>query len=223
MNYALVFLAACTTATPVAPEAWQLDQDRVIAVRSSPPGLAAGEHALVDALIAHAGGPTTVETPYSLNAAHSPLSGTVNYLFDHFELIAPDEPTLADARTQLGIAAGLPIPLEVEADFEIHTFITQRRVLLGMHYDNADLGTIMIAGQPAGITITVARDSTVALEASGGAPIVRWLTSCGELVDSAEPDAVLHTGTPCTGELVVVGRDPMTTGTGWRVSPLTVE
>jgi hypothetical protein len=215
------FLAACTTATPVAPEGWQLDQDRVIAVRSLPPGLAAGEHALFDALIAHAGGPTTIETPYSLNAAGSPLSGTVNYLFDHFELIAPDEATLADARTQLGIAPGAPIPLEVEADFETHAFITQRQVLLGVHYDNIEIGDIAIGGEPIGVTVAVAHDSDVALSASLGT--VRWLTSCGELADSDELAAVLHTGAPCTGELVVVRRDATTTGTAWRVFPLTVE
>jgi hypothetical protein len=221
VKYPWLFLAACTTATPVAPESWQLDQDRVVAVRVYPPGLAAGEHGLVDALIAHAGGPTTIETPYSLNAAHSPLSGTVNYLFDHFELIAPDEPTLADARTQLGLAPGAAIPLEVEADFETHTFITQRQVLLGVHHDNIDLGEITIGGQSIGFTVTVARDSDLELSASLGT--VRWLTSCGELADSDELDAVLHTGAPCTGELVVVRRDAATTGTGWRVFPLTVE
>jgi hypothetical protein len=172
-------------------------------------------------LIAHASGPTTIETPYSLNAAHSPLSGTVNYLFDHFELIAPDEPALADARTQLGLAPGAPIPLEVEADFETHTFITVRTVLLGTHYDNPDLGAITVAGQPAGATIAVARDSDIALSASTGT--VRWLTSCGELADSDELTAVLHTGAPCTGELVVVVRDPTTTGTAWQVFPLAVE
>lgn len=223
MKYAWILLAACTTATPVPPEAWQLDQDRVIAVRAMPPGLAPGEHGLVDALIAHAGGPTTIETPYSLNAAHSPLSGTVNYLFDHFELIAPDEATLADARTQLGIAPGAPIPLEVEADFETHTFITQRTVLLGDQLDNADLGAITIAGEPAGskTMISLARDSVISLSAEMGT--VRWLTSCGELAESDEPAAVLHTRAPCTGELVVVGRDPATTGTAWRVFALAVE
>ena len=221
MRYALICFAACTTATPVAPESWQLDQDRVVAVRVVPPGLAAGEHGLVDALIAHAGGPTTIETPYSLNAAHSPLSGTVNYLFDHFELIAPDEPTLADARVQLGLSPGAPIPLEVEADFEVHTFITQRQVLLGVHHDNIDLGDITVGGQPIGFTVTVAHDTDLALSAS--LPTMRWLTSCGELADSDELEAVLHTGAPCTGELVVVRRDATTGGTGWRVFPLTVE
>lgn len=222
MKYALIFVAACTTATPVAPEAWQLDQDRVIAVRSSPQGLAAGEHGLVDALIAHAGGPTTVETPYSLNAAHSPLSGTVNYLFDHFELIAPDEPTLADARIQLGLAAGAPIPLEVEADFETHTFITQKQVLLGQHVANPDLGSmISIDGQAAGASVTVAHDREILLTA--GAGTARWLTSCGELADSDETAAVLHTGAPCDGELVVVVRDTLVDSVVWQVWPLTVE
>jgi len=215
-----IFLAACTTRTPVAPEAWQLDQDRVVAVRSTPPGLAAGEHGLVDALIAHADGPTTIEPPSTLIAAHSPLFGTVNFLFDHYELIAPDDATLADARSDLGIAAGAPIPLEVECDFETFTFITDKQVLLGTHADNPELGSIAIAGHPPAATVTVARDTDVALHAF--ASTTRWLTSCGELADSEEPDAVLHTGAACAGELVVVERDGVG-GIVWQVWPLVVE
>jgi hypothetical protein len=219
MKRALILVAACT-GTPVAPEAWQLDQDRVVAVRSTPLGLAAGEHALVDALIAHADGPTTIEAPSTLIAAGSPLFGTVNFLFDHYELIAPDEPTLADARTELGLAAGVPIPLEVECDFEAFTFITQKQVLLGTHADNPVLTAIAIAGHPPGATVTVAHDLDVALHTAG--VTTRWLTSCGELGDSDEPDAVLHTGAPCQGELVVVERDDAS-GVVWQVWPLTVE
>ncbi|HET9993721.1 MAG TPA: hypothetical protein VFQ65_34525 [Kofleriaceae bacterium] len=220
MKYAWLLCAACTTRTPVAPEAWQLDQDRVVAVRSTPPGLAAGEHALVDALIAHAEGPTTVEPPSTLNAAHSPLFGTVNYLFDHFELIAPDDATLADARSELGIEAGAPIPLEVECDFETFTFITQKQVLLGTHADNPALSQILIAGQPPAATVTLARETDIALHAAGFT--TRWLTSCGELRDSDEPDAVLTTGAACEGELVVVERDD-TVGVVWQMWPLVVE
>lgn len=220
MKYAWLICAACTTRTPVAPEAWQLDQDRVVAVRSTPQGLAAGEHGLVTALIAHADGPTTIEPPSTLNAGHSPLFGTVNFLFDHYELIAPDEATLADARGELGLAPGAPIPLEVECDFEQFTFITQKQVVLGTHADNPVLSAIEIAGQPPAATVTVARDTEVALHTAS--ITTRWLTSCGELADSDEPDAILHTGAPCTGELVVVERDGAG-GIVWQVWPLVVE
>ncbi|MEO6775598.1 MAG: hypothetical protein ABI467_21735 [Kofleriaceae bacterium] len=219
MKYAWIVLAGCTHAA-VAPEAWQLDQDRVVAVRSTPPGLAAGEHGLVEALIAHADGPTTVEPPSVLNAAHSPLSGTVNYLFDHYELIAPDDATLVAARIELGLATGAPIPLEVECDFERFTFITQKRVLLGTHADNPGLSAIEIAGQPAAAPVTVASDHDLALHAAEGT--TRWLTSCGELDHSDEPDAILHAGEPCVGELAVVERDAAA-GTVWQVWPLVVE
>lgn len=221
MKRGLLVLAACTTRSPVAPEAWQLAQDRVVAVRATPPSLAAGEHGLVDALIAHADGPTTVEAASVLVAAHSPLFATVNYLFDHYELIAPDEQTLADARVQLGLAAGEDIPLEVECDFEQFALITDKRVLLGRHADNPVLGPIAIGGQPAGATVVIAHDADVALEASGGTT-TRWLASCGDLDRSDQPAAVLHAGAACSGELVVVERDA-TGGTVWQVWPLTVE
>lgn len=221
MKRALLLLGACTTRPEVAPEPWQLAQDRAVAVRSTPPGLAAGEHGLVDALIAHADGPTTVEPASVLVAAHSPLFGTVNYLFDHYELIAPDEATLADARVQLGIAAGEDIPLEVECDFEQFKFITDKRVLLGRHADNPVLGAVTIGGQPAGPTVVVAHDADNVLEAAGGTS-ARWLTSCGDLERSDQPAAVLHTGAACAGELVVVERDGAG-GTVWQVWPLAVE
>lgn len=221
MKRALLVLAACTTRSPVAPEPWQLAQDRAVAVRVTPPALAAGEHGLVDALIAHADGPTTVEPASVLVAAHSPLFGTVNYLFDHYELIAPDEATLAEARVELGLAAGEDIPLEVECDFEQFAFITTKQVLLGRHADNPVLGPVTIGGQPAGTTVVVAHDAEVALQAAGGTS-ARWLTSCGDLERSDQPAAVLHTGPACAGELVVVERDGAG-GTIWQVWPLAVE
>lgn len=215
-----LLLAACATPTPVEPEAWQLDQDRAVAVRVTPPSLAANEHALVDALIAHADGPTTVESASVLIAPHSPLFTVVNFLFDHYELVAPDEATLADARVQLGLAPGALVPLEVDCDFERFEFLTVKQVLLGAHADNPDLGAITIAGQPPGTSLTLARDADIALHAGGAT--TRWLTSCGTLDASDEADAVLHSGSSCSGELVVVERDGAG-GTAWQVWPVTVE
>ena len=220
MKRLVLLVAACATPSPVEPQAWQLDQDRAVAVRVTPPSLAAGEHALVDALIAHADGPTTVESASVLIAPHSPLFTVVNYLFDHYELIAPDEATLADARIQLGLAPGALVPLEVDCDFEQYKFLTVKQVLLGAHADNPALGAVTIAGQPPDATLALGRDSDIALHAAGAT--IRWLTSCGTLDASDEPDAVLHTGSSCSGELVVVERDGAG-GTAWQVWPLTVE
>ena len=51
---------------------------------------------------------------------------------------------------------------------------------------------------------------------------VSWLTSCGTLRDSQEPEAILRLDAACTGELVVVVRDG-DGGTTWQVWPLATE
>ena len=39
-----------------------------------------------------------------MTAAHSPLFTAINFIFDHWEVIGPDEDALAAARSELGIA-----------------------------------------------------------------------------------------------------------------------
>ena len=53
-------LAACADDTDPP---WQLDHDRVIAVRANPPGLAPGEQATLDALLARKGDTTRTAIP----------------------------------------------------------------------------------------------------------------------------------------------------------------
>ena len=168
MKRMLLLLAACAPA-PIEPEAWQLDQDRVIAVRVTPPGIVAGEHATIDGLVAHAGGPTTIETPSAVTAAGSPLFEAVNFLFDHYEVIAPDDVTLADARTQLGLAAGAPIPFPLAVFFGPLSgdhLTTHKNMWLGEVDTNPSLPALTIDGAPAAATLGVAVGRDIALFAN---------------------------------------------------------
>jgi hypothetical protein len=219
---ALLFLAACAPA-PIEPEAWQLDQDRVIAVRVTPPGILAGEHAMIDGLLAHAGGPTTIETPSAITAAGSPLYTAVNFVLDHFEVIAPDDATLAGARTQLGLAAGAPIPFPLAVFFGPLSgdhFNTHKDMWLGESDANPGLPALTIDGAPPAASLSVALGRDIALVAD--ADTVRWLSSCGTLRDDDEPNAILHVDEACDGELVVVIRDGRG-GTVWQVWTLAAE
>ncbi len=222
-------LAACQG--PVEPEAWQLDQDRVLGVRATPPRIAAGEHAMVDGLRAHAGGATTVDAPSALTAPHSPLFAAVNFVFDHWEVIAPDEAALADARAQLGLAPGAPILVELDVYFGplsgVH-LTTHKQIWLGDTASNPELPAITVDGRAlvaapdatpeATLAIGRGADHTLAAAASD----VSWFSSCGVLRDATELHAVLHADEPCTGELAVVSRDGRG-GTVWHVWPLAVE
>lgn len=211
MKRALIFLAACTQ-PPVAPEAWQLDQDRVVDVRSTPPRLAPGEHALVDALMAHADGPTTIEIPSAMTAGHSPLFQAVNFIFDHWEVIGPDAAALDAARAELGLVAGTPIPLDVAVIFgplSGEHVTTHKVIWLGESAANPDLPSIEID------PIALGRD----LSLSAAATDVRWFTSCGTLRASDEPTATLRIDESCTGELAVVVRDGLG-GTVWQTRPI---
>jgi hypothetical protein len=215
-------LAACAPA-PLEPEAWQLDQDRVIAVRVTPPGILAGEHATIDGLVAHADGPTTIETPSAVTAAGSPLYLAVNFLFDHYEVIAPDDATLAGARIELGLAAGAAIPFPLAVYFgplSGQHFNTRKDMWLGEADANPGLPTLTIDGAPPAASLTVAVGIDIALVAD--ADTVRWLSSCGTLRDADEPKAILHVDEACGGELVVVVRDGRG-GTVWQVWSLAAE
>lgn len=216
MKRVLLVLAACAPA-PIEPEAWQLDQDRVIAVRVTPPGIVAGEHALIDGLLAHAGGPTTVEAPSAVTAAGSPLYLAVNFLFDHYEVIGPDDAALAAARGELGLVAGAPVPFPLAVFFGPLSgdhFNTHKDMRLGESNANPSLPAITIDGAPAASVLALAlgRDITLVADAES----VRWLSSCGTLRDSDEPNASLRVDEACDGELVVVVRDGRG-GTVWQV------
>ncbi len=220
MRWLLFALVACQD--PIQPEQWQLEQDRAIAVRVTPPRIQAGEHALIDGLLAHAGGPVTVTPPGDVVAVGSPLQLAVNFLIDHWEVIAPDEATLAAARTDEGLAADAPVPFELTVYFGTRAapVITQKQMWFGASAANPELPGIAIDGAAPAEALVLAQDRDITLRAEGAK--VSWLTSCGSLRDSQEPDAILRLDAPCVGELVVVIRD-RDGGTVWHVWQLATE
>ena len=202
MRLLLVVMCACKTDVP-AP--WRLDQDRVVAVRAEPPHIAPGEVAQLDALLAHAEGPTTVERPLGASAASAPgdLFTAVHYNLDHWEVQCPDEPALADARAALGLAADAAVPLSVDLEFR-GRLLAKKLVWLGDTDRNPPAPVI---------EVTDPLPAQTRLPALGS-----WFTSCGELRDNE----LLVVDAPCRGELAVVARD-VGGGVAWQVAPVHAE
>ncbi|MEO7097631.1 MAG: hypothetical protein ABI175_30495, partial [Polyangiales bacterium] len=73
MKAAALLLIALTACAGDLDEQWQLDHDRIIAVRATPPGILSGERAEIDALIG-AVGQHPVEQPPQEAVVVAPMS-----------------------------------------------------------------------------------------------------------------------------------------------------
>jgi hypothetical protein len=213
MRRALLFVAACSEVETLEP--WQLDHDRVVAVRSEPPHIAPGEIAILDALIAHEGGPTTVEVPGNVAPKESTpgdLFAAVHFNIDHWQIDGPDQARLDVARAELGLPADAPVPLDVTVELPGPLY-AQKTVWLGDSRANPP--------QPApshGPDLSVGREYALEVTPPAGGT-VRWLTSCGALRDDTEPRATHVVDAACDGELVVVVREAEG-GVAWLVLPV---
>lgn len=198
---------------------WQLDHDRIVAVKAEPPAILPGEVARIDALLAHAGGPTTVEQPIGATAAGAPgeLFTAVHFNLDHWEIDGPPEDQLAQARAELGLPDGAPVPLDVKLQFPGPLFAT-KTVYLGASYANPT-ARVMFEGADAPASLALAAHHEYKLVVA--APRAHWFTSCGEIRGDDELEVTLVTGEACEGELVVVGRDDRG-GTMWQVISLAI-
>ena len=188
---------------------WSLDHDHVVAVRVTPPRVAPGERAVIDALVAHAGGPATVASPAIAGAPLAPPELQTMVWRD-----GPDWVVTAPADV-------VPVELDVVMAFEHpddDPFYVKKTVGVGEHADNPTLAAIMVAGVPAGaeVVVPIDRDIYVAI-ASGDR--VSWLTSCGTLYQDDVATAYIHADVACDGELAVVVRAP-DGGVAWQVLPL---
>jgi hypothetical protein len=210
----LLVVAACSE--PARLEPWQLDHDRVVAVRSTPPGIAPGEIALFDTLIAHAGGPTTIEPVVNATAPSAPggLYTAVHFYIDHWQVDGPTQEQLDGARTELGLAAGAPVPLDVSLELPGPLY-AEKTVWLGDSRANPPAPALTY-----GPTLAHGEHELVVAAPANGS--VRWLTSCGTLRDPSEPQAIHAVDEPCVGELVVVVRDDAG-GVAWQVLPIRIE
>lgn len=207
---------------------WQLDHERVIAVRATPPRIAPGQRSQLDALLGRAEGapyealPDRIEvvSPQSLASALTTTDGT-------FSVLAPSESTLAAARTELGLAEGAAVPLQLRVGFADTERTALKVVWLGEAGGNLALGSALVGGEDA-LTkdaLEVQPATEVRLEVPFDASYnVNWLTSCGTMHDFDLARAYLRVeaADPQAGHLAVVVRDERG-AVAWRVWPIAAQ
>ncbi|TMQ09914.1 MAG: hypothetical protein E6J91_28780 [Deltaproteobacteria bacterium] len=198
---ALVAMAAC--AGDLDPP-WQLDHDRIIAVRATPPAITAGQTATIDALLAHKGSGTSMAAP-ELATVVSPagLADVLSIRAGNWVVTAPGEDRLAAARSELQLAPG------------------------GATADNPRIAGVTVDGKPPGDTAIVVGKLVkvpLAIDADDAVFDVAWLTSCGTMHDFDLPQAYLkvETDDPDAGELGVVLRDAHG-GVAWQLWSIRAE
>lgn len=223
---ALLGVAALVGCTNDVDPPWQLDHERVIAVRANPPGILAGETSRFDALLGRAGDipyeakpeAMTVLAPASLASALSQQGG---------EWIVTAPADLSAARTELGLKATEPVPLRVRMTFPSFPFVGIKTVFLGEHRENTGLGSIRIAGaeKSSATSLLVPKVTDVTLDVDfDDTYTVNWLTSCGNMHDFDLPGAYLRVEPedPQAGMLAVVVRDSGG-GVAWKLWSITSE
>jgi hypothetical protein len=226
----LPIVAAITAgcANNTAPR-WELRHDRIIAVRTTPAHVSAGGTQKIDAFVTSTDAGVAVELPIVAAAAPgTPASLAGSVVADGsggWQVVAPDETTLDAARNELGIAAGAPIPLELQAEFEVggQQLGATKTTWLGDSLDNPMVGNVTVdSAPPPAMLIVVPFDQEVMLAVDTDPMFaVNWLTSCGSLNnDDNEHAAILHVrpGDSTSGELAVVVRDT-SGGVAWKSWP----
>jgi hypothetical protein len=215
----LVVLVAGCAGDLVEP--WELDHDRIIAVRATPPRIPAEATAQLDVLVAHAEAKPTTRAP---DAAHVVSPASLASALAGATITAPSETALAAARGELGLSASAPVPLVIS--MMVNGFTATKTVWLGEAADNPPLVGLQIANTEPAAELVLPADTNVPLEvlADDSTDNVTWLTSCGTMHDfdlsraylRIEPDDAQ------VGELVLVLRDPRG-GVTWRVWPVRAE
>jgi hypothetical protein len=215
-------------------EPWQLEHDRIIAVRATPPRIMPGEQSRIDLLLGFAEMPVVERGPdFATIVAPMSLADTLEV--GTWTVTAPSEERLAAARVELGLMPGAPVPLQVGvgvmwpyevASVDGRTFGAAKTIWLGDSAANPELTGMMINNTPPGDELVVPKEDKVPLfiEADDTVDIVNWLTSCGEMHDFDLHSAYLKVlpDQPQDGQLAVVRRDDRG-GVSWRVWPIRAE
>jgi hypothetical protein len=226
MKHGLVIaglLAGC--GNEIDPD-WQLSHDRVIAVRATPPRIASGEVAELDALLGHKDRPPDDVDPDTAEVVSpASLAGTLARPSAHWTVTAPGDDQLATARRELGLAAGAPVPLRLRVKFADTGLSALKIVWLGQHTDNPVIDPVTIDGMdglaasqlsvPAGVDIPLVVDFDTSYN-------LNWLTSCGTMhdFDLARAHLRVEPTDPHSGTLAIVVRDALG-GVAWRLWPIT--
>lgn len=204
---------------------WQLDHTRIVAVRAEPPAITAGQTSKIDALLGKKGGATIVATP-ELATVVSPtsLSDLLTIQDGSWAVTAPDDRRLAAARSELGLAADAPVPLQIGVSYADRTLLATKTIALGQAAANPPLAGILIDGVPPGdgeLTVDKLVKVPLSIPADDATYDVTWLTSCGTMHDFDLPAAYLkvEADDPMSGELAVVVRDARG-GVSWQLWPI---
>lgn len=202
-------------------EPWDLDHDRIIAVRATPPRILAGQAAQLDVLVGYKAAPVAVRLPDSATVV-SPRS-LANVVVGNV-VTAPEESRLAVARSELALPEGAPIPLVI--GISAAGFAATKTVWLGESGDNPAIVDLRIAGVSPGDRVVVPpnEDVTLSVKADDVVDTVNWLTSCGTMHDFDLSSAYLRVepDDPQQGELAIVLRDSKG-GVAWNVWPIRAE
>ncbi len=211
----LVLLAGATGCLGDLDPAWQLDHDRIIAIRATPPHVVAGDTLVLDALMAHKGGPTDIESPtlaiVSPRAPKTLMGVSVAREGSDWTVTAPDDATLEAARAELMLDAGAPVPLEIGMTFGSGAtpLVATKFVYFGDAVDNPTITNPLVDGAPPAATLVIPPDIDVRLAVDADmTDKINWLTSCGTMHDDDEIKAFVHVlpADPMSGELAVVRR-----------------
>lgn len=214
---------------------WQLDHDRIIAVRATPPRILPGERADLDLLIGRAGNSPVELAPHAATViSPTSLAGALAAEGDRWVVTAPTDAQLAAARAELELAPDAPVPLVVGVAVTQSAFPSGagpfsaiKTVWLGASAQNPVLDSAMVAGAaPAEMTpLVVGTGVDVPLSVGfDETHTITWLTSCGTMHDFDLPSAYLRVEPedPTVGDLAVVVRTAEG-GVAWRVWPIRAE
>jgi hypothetical protein len=223
----VLVLGACTGDLDPA---WQLDHDRIIAVRATPPGILPGQTSTIDALLGKKGDKTSVAAPQAaMVVSPTSLSDVLAQSGGNWIVTAPSAERLAAVRTELGLAADAPVPLEVGVAYANQTLLAVKTVRLGESTANPSLASmnVMVNDTPPGSSELVVGKLVkvpLSVDADDVTYDVAWLTSCGTMHDFDLPTAYLkvEVDDPDAGELAVTVRDA-SGGVAWNVWPIHAE
>jgi hypothetical protein len=230
----VLVLAACNADVD---QPWQLDHDRIVAVKAEPPRIQPGEQSKLSVLLAFADAPVAERAPdFAMVVSPQSLASAVSVGPDGWVVTAPDADALAAARAELKLDAGAPVPLTVGiavtwphpvASPNPNGFGATKTVWLGDSGANPELTGVMINGvEPADdAEIVVPSDPLnkvqLFVEADDKVDIVNWLASCCDVHDFDLHKAYLlvPADKPQEGQLALVLRDDRG-GVAWRVWPI---
>lgn len=231
----LLILAAVVGCGGDLDPPWQLDHDRIVAIRAEPPAILPGETSTIDGLVAAKGGPTIERVPDIVIVVQpQSLASAVAFTGGEWVVTAPDEVTLDAARTELGLDAGAPVPLQLGIGYALPDLPPEeglaglKTVALGITAPNPTLGVMQIDGADApapDVELVIGKLVDVPLSIPAlESDEVNWLTSCGTMHDFDLPSSYVRVEVEdmTEGQLAVVLRDDKG-GVTWQVWPMRAE